>query len=72
METWFKTISERELKTWIKMMNSPFNQFMNSENDNKNILLAKEELRRRRRKWQDQITYIYLSYYFQFIYIYNL
>ena len=72
METWFKTLSERELKTWIKNMNSPFNQFMNSENDNKNILLAKEELRRRRRKWQDQITYIYLSYYFQFIYIYNL
>ena len=50
MQTWFKTLSERELKTWIKNMNSPFNQFMNSENDNKNILLAKEELKRRRRK----------------------
>ena len=72
METWFKTLSERELKTWIKNMNSPFNQFMNSENDNKNILLAKEELKRRGRKWPDQITYIYLSYYFQFIYIFNL
>tara|TARA_R100000773_G_C4177897_1_gene88813 strand:- start:421 stop:573 length:153 start_codon:yes stop_codon:yes gene_type:complete len=50
METWFETLSERELKVWIKNMDSPFNQFMNNDNDNKNILLAKEELKRRRRK----------------------
>jgi len=49
MQTWFKTLSNKELKTWIKNMDNPFNQFMNDDNDNKNILLAKEELKKRRK-----------------------
>ena len=40
----FKSWSKNELKTWIKMMERM--PFFNSEEDNKNIEKAKQELKR--------------------------
>tara|TARA_Y100000401_G_C8221783_1_gene173681 strand:- start:24 stop:173 length:150 start_codon:yes stop_codon:yes gene_type:complete len=48
MKEWFNTLSTKELKTWIKMMDSPVNKFLNSDNQNKNILIAKEILKERK------------------------
>ena len=59
-----------ELKNIIKALS--IMEVLNTPEENQRLREAKEELKRRRRKWPDQITYIYLSYYFQFIYIFNL
>ena len=45
MENWFKSLSKKELRTWIKMMTSPVNMFLNSEEDNKNIETARNILK---------------------------
>ena len=45
MEDWFKSLSKKELRTWIKNMSNPLNMFLNSEKDNKNIKLAKKILK---------------------------
>jgi len=45
MEAWFKSLSKKELRTWIKNMNDPLNMFLNSEQDNKNIEIAKRILK---------------------------
>ena len=47
LKDWFNTLSTKELKIWIKMMDSPVNKFLNSDNQNKNILIAKEILKER-------------------------
>ena len=50
MEDWFKTLTDTELKTWLKNMNTPFNQWANSDDTVlfTNIRLAKKELEKRR------------------------
>lgn len=45
METWLKSLSKKELRTWIKNMSDPFNMFLNSDQDNKNIEIAKRILK---------------------------
>mgnify|MGYP003149565459 CR=1 FL=1 len=45
MEAWFKSLSKKELRTWIKMMTSPVNMFLNSDEDNKNIEMARNILK---------------------------
>jgi len=45
MEDWFKSLSKKELRTWIKNMNDPLNMFLNSKQDNKNIKIAKKILK---------------------------
>jgi len=45
MEKWFKSLSKKGLRTWIKMMTSPINMFLNSEEDNKNIETARNILK---------------------------
>ena len=45
MENWFKSLSKKELRAWIKNMSSPFNMFLNSEEDNKSIEIAKRILK---------------------------
>ena len=47
MQDWFKTLSDKELKIWLKNIDTPFNHFMSNEDINNNILLAKEELKNR-------------------------
>jgi hypothetical protein len=47
MEAWFKSLSKKELRTWIKNMSNPLNMFLNSEKDNKNIAIAKTILKRK-------------------------
>ena len=59
-----------ELKNMIKALSMM--EILNTSEENKRLKEAKKELKRRGRKWLDQITNIYLSYYFQFICIYNL
>ena len=48
MQDCFNTLSNKELKTWVKMMDSPVNKFLNSDNQNKNILIAKQILKERK------------------------
>jgi hypothetical protein len=45
MEAWLKSLSKKELRTWIKNMSNPFNMFLNSDQDNKNIEIAKRILK---------------------------
>ena len=45
METWFKSLSKKQLRTWIKNMSNPLNMFLNSEEDNKSIEIAKRILK---------------------------
>tara|TARA_Y200000002_G_scaffold329379_1_gene293448 strand:- start:86 stop:232 length:147 start_codon:yes stop_codon:yes gene_type:complete len=45
MEEWLKSLSKTELKKWVVIMNSPLNMFLNSPEDKKNILLAKQILK---------------------------
>ena len=45
MKAWFKSLSKKELRTWIKNMSDPLNMFLNSEKDNKNIKIAKRILK---------------------------
>ena len=45
MENWFKSLSKKDLKIWIKNMSNPLNMFLNSEKDNKNIEIAKKILK---------------------------
>ena len=45
MEAWFKSLSKKELRTLIKNISNPLNMFLNSEEDNKNIKLAKKILK---------------------------
>ena len=45
MEAWLKSLSKKELKTWIKNMSDPLNMFLNSKQDNKNIKIAKRILK---------------------------
>jgi len=45
MKSWFKSLSKKELRTWIRMMTSPINMFLNSAEDNKNIEMAKSILK---------------------------
>ena len=49
MKDWFKTLSNKELKTWLKNMDSPFNHWANSDDTVlfTNIRLAKKELKKR-------------------------
>ena len=49
MQDWFKTLSNKELKTWVKMMDSPVNKFLYSDNENNNILIAKQILKERKK-----------------------
>ena len=58
-----------ELKNMIKALSMM--EILNTSEENKRLKEAKEELKRRGRKWPDKIIYIYLSYYFQFIHILN-
>ena len=52
MKDWFKTLTDKELKTWLKNMNTPFNHWANSDDTVlfTNIRLAKKELEKRRIK----------------------
>ena len=45
MKAWFKSLSKKELRTWIKNMNDSLNMFLNSKQDNKNIEIAKRILK---------------------------
>ena len=45
METWFKSLSKKQLRTWIKNMSNQLNMFLNSEEDNKSIEIAKRILK---------------------------
>ena len=49
MKDWFKTLSNKELKIWLKNMDSPFNHWANSDDTVlfTNIRLAKKELKKR-------------------------
>lgn len=41
MDKWLNSLSNKELKTWIKNMGSPINQFLASDEDIKNLETAK-------------------------------
>jgi|TARA_A100000172_G_scaffold70277_1_gene50588 hypothetical protein len=45
MEAWFKSLSKKQLRTWVKNMSDPLNMFLNSKQDNKNIEIAKKILK---------------------------
>ena len=45
MKAWFKSLSKKELRTWVKNMSDPLNMFLNSDQDNKNIKIAKRILK---------------------------
>ena len=41
MDKWINSLSNKELKTWIKNMDNPLGQFLASNEDIKNLELAK-------------------------------
>ena len=45
MENWFKSLSKKELKTWIKNMGSGVNLFFSTDEDKNNLKLAKQILK---------------------------
>jgi len=47
MENWFQTLSRKELTTWLKNMSNPFNMFLNTDEDLKNLQLAKSILKQK-------------------------
>ena len=47
MENWFKSLSKKELRAWIKMMSNPINMFLNNDENLKNIEMAKIVLKQK-------------------------
>lgn len=45
MKEWLKSLSKKELRTWIKNMSSPFSLFLATDEDKKNLQIAKEILK---------------------------
>jgi hypothetical protein len=45
MQEWFKTLTKKQLATWIRAQSTGINTILNSEEDWKNIELAKEILK---------------------------
>jgi len=41
MDKWLNSLSNKELKTWIKNIDTPFGQLLASDEDIKNIKTAK-------------------------------
>lgn len=42
MDKWLNSLSNKELKTWIKNIDSPIGQFLASDEDRNNLKLAKD------------------------------
>ena len=62
MEKWFKTLTIKELSTWIKNFdNSSLNQFLNNQPTDEDIITAKKILKNKRAYFKAQLnkdTYI--------------
>tara|TARA_R100000963_G_scaffold23504_1_gene16252 strand:- start:337 stop:531 length:195 start_codon:yes stop_codon:yes gene_type:complete len=62
MEKWFKTLSIKELSTWVKNFdNSSLNQFLDNQPTDEDINIAKKILKNKRSYLKAQInkdTYI--------------
>ena len=49
MENWFRSLSKRELRTWVKNLDQPMAKFFNSVKE-EDIKTAKRILKEKRRK----------------------
>lgn len=49
MKKWFRSLSKRELRTWVKNMDTPMAKFFNSAKE-QDIKTAKRILKEKRRK----------------------
>jgi len=57
MEKWFKTLSIKELSTWIKNFdNSILNQFLANQPSDDNIKIAKKILKNKRAYFKAQLN----------------
>jgi len=56
MEKWFKTLSIKELSTWVKNFdNSTFNMFLDNQPSNQDIMVAKKILKNKKAYLKRQI-----------------
>ena len=56
MEKWFKTLSIKELSTWIKNVdNSTLNMFLDNQPSNEDIMVAKKILKNKKAYLKRQI-----------------
>tara|TARA_Y100000592_G_scaffold37129_1_gene58767 strand:+ start:259 stop:453 length:195 start_codon:yes stop_codon:yes gene_type:complete len=57
MEKWFKTLTIKELSTWIKNFdNSSLNQFLNNQPTDEDIITAKKILKNKRAYFKAQLN----------------
>tara|TARA_R100001126_G_C4728873_1_gene102850 strand:+ start:164 stop:313 length:150 start_codon:yes stop_codon:yes gene_type:complete len=47
MKEWLNTLSNKEIRVWIKNMSSPFSLFLATDQDLNNLKIAKQILKER-------------------------